>query len=325
MKAKNKWLQFTKIVLCILGITLGIYAISWLLGGAFNHSKNGISIKAITNNDQAINLNVLPKKYPKKNPNVKDPQIFAKTAYLIDGTSFYPLYSKREDEKVPIASTTKMATAITVLENYPDKLNDTVTITSKMINVEGSDIKLRPGEKITVENLLNGLLIMSGNDTAYSLAEYFGGKEKFVLEMNKKVEEIGLKNTHYKDPAGLDDDGYSTAKDLAILAAYNLKNSKFATIVKTTEKTVYSTDGKIAHELKNSNRLIHTDEPYYLPYAIGVKTGFTYGAGHALVSAGQKDGKLLISVVLNTNENTITASAKESKKLLEWGFNSWTW
>lgn len=261
---------------------------------------------------------------PKKKNDSK-PYIAAKSVYLIDAASSYPLYEKNADQRLPIASTTKMMTAIVVLENHQDKIKDVVTITPKMTNVQETTIKLRVGEKITVESLLNGLLIMSGNDAAYALAEYFGGKESFVKEMNQKVSTLGLLNTEYHDPAGLDDNGYSTAKDLAVIAAYGMRNKIFSKIINTPETTIYSCDGAIAHELKNSNRLMRQEEPSFFPYAVGGKTGFTYEAGHVLVSAAEKDGHRIISVVLNTFEYTTLASAKESKKLLEWGFDNWSW
>ena len=262
---------------------------------------------------------------PQKNSSFREPFINTKSAYLIDIDSAYPMYAKNENQKMSVASTTKMMTAIVVLENYSDRLNETVTITPKMINVIPSVIQLRAGEKITVESLLNGLLIMSGNDAAYSLADYFGGKDKFVQEMNQKVKDLGLINTQFKDPAGLDDEGYSTAKELAIIASYALRLPKFSEIVSTPQKTISSVDGRITHELTSSNRLIRPEEAYYMPEAIGIKTGFTYEAGHVLVSAAKKNNNRILSIVLNTNEVTNSASAKESKKLLEWGFNNWSW
>lgn len=312
----------------LLWLICGLLIVSGL--GLFFHNQKGWAdnnrkqIIGKTINNVSIN-NLKLAKLPSKKSETKDPQIYAKAVYLMDGETFYPLYSKEENQKLPIASTTKIATALVVLENHGDKLRDEVKITPQMVAVEGSDIKLLPGEKMTVEDLLNGLLIMSGNDTAYALADYFGGKEKFVLEMNEKVKKIGLKNTQYQDPAGLNDSGYSTARDLAVLASYALKNKKIAEIVNVSTKTIYSVDGRISHELKNSNRMMRSEEQYYFPYAIGVKTGFTDEAGHVLVSAAQKDNHRLIAVVLNTNENTLVASAKESRKLLEWGFNNWLW
>jgi len=267
----------------------------------------------------------IPTSPPEKSSSFSQPQILSKSAILVDIPSSYPLFEQNADQKVPIASTTKIATALVVLENYGDKLNDVVTITYPMINVAGSDIQLKTGEKITVQSLLKGLLIMSGNDTAYSLAAHFGGKESFVKEMNEKAKKIGLENTFFKDPAGLDDEGYSTAHDLAILGAYAMRNEKFREIVKTSETTINSIDGQITHDLKTSNRLIKTDESYYYPYAIGVKTGYTYEAGHCLVSVATKDGHTILGVILGTYEDSIFASARESRKLLDWGFTNWVW
>ncbi len=286
----------------------------------FDHSK-----KVSGETSELSSPTLSPAIIPIKKTNIPDPHIAAKAVYLMDAASFYSMYAKEENQKVPIASTTKMATALVVLENHSNKLQDVVTITSKMISVEGSDIQLLPGEKITVENLLNGLLIMSGNDTAYALADYFGGKEAFVGEMNAKVKNIGALDTEYKDPAGLNDEGFSSAKDLALIGAYALRNNKFSEIVKTSEKTISSVDGRITHDLKNSNRMLRQEEPYFYPYTMGIKTGFTNEAGHVLVSCAEKDGHKILAVVLNTNENTLTASAKESKKLLDWGFSSFTW
>lgn len=262
---------------------------------------------------------------PEKSSEASEPQIYAKSVILIDVQSAYVMYAKNSQEKVPMASTTKIMTALIVLEDYGDKLNDVVTITYPMITVEGSDIQLRVGEKITVENLLKGLLIMSGNDTAFALSTYFGGKDAFVAKMNEKAAFLRLGDLEYKDPAGLDEGSSSSARDLAILASYALRNPKFAEIVRTAESTISSFDGAIVHDLKSSNRMLKSDEQYYYPNAIGIKTGFTNEAGHCLVSAAEKDGQMILGVILNTNENTVVASAKESKKLLEWGFANWTW
>jgi len=253
------------------------------------------------------------------------PSINARAAILVDLETGYVMFRKNENLKVAIASTTKIATAITVLEDYYGNLEDIVNVSSRAAIINGSDIKLEEGEKIKVKKLLYGLLINSGNDAAYALADHFGGKEKFVSEMNAKVEKIGLKNTHYLCPAGLDDDGFSTAYDLTILARYAMRDKIFREIVRIPEMNITSEDGNIVHELKNSNRLMLPEENNYYPQAIGIKTGFTYEAGHALVSAAEQDKHTLISVVLNTFEDNHVASAGESKKLLEWGFANWRW
>lgn len=262
---------------------------------------------------------------PEKSSDTEDPQIYAKSIILVDVASSYVMFAKNSDEKIPIASTTKIMTALVILEDYSDKLNDVMTITYPMIAVEGSDIQLKVGEKMTVENLLKGLLIMSGNDTAYALAGHFGGVDPFVSRMNKKAILLGLSDTQYKDPAGLDDSGFSTAHDLAVLASYAMRNQKFHEIVSTPETTISSVDGAITHDLKSSNRMLRSEEQFFFPEVVGIKTGFTNEAGHCLASAAEKDGHEILGVILNTNENSIYASARESKKLLEWGFGNWTW
>lgn len=257
---------------------------------------------------------------PTKKQTYIEPKILAKNYILIDSNSFYTIAEKDADIFVPIASTTKIMTAIIVLENYD--LDDMVTISKNASSQTGSKIFLKNGEKISVENLLKALLISSGNDSAMALAEKIG-LEKFLEKMNQKAQYLGLSNTIFKDPAGLDDNGRSSAKDLGIMTAYALKNDKFKEIVKISETNIYSEDNQISHKLDGSNRLIKNDEPLFYEAAIGVKTGFTHEAGHCLVSAAEKNGILLISVVLNTYQAAKDASARESKKLLEWGYDNY--
>jgi D-alanyl-D-alanine carboxypeptidase (penicillin-binding protein 5/6) len=314
------------IVVVILGaMFISLIAIAWQINSDFKIDNS--NIKKV-----AGEINILPE--PEKSDLVRPPEeinedsspnVNANSIILIDVPSSYVIYEKNADSKVPIASTTKIMTAIVILDNYSDKLNDIVTINRQMINVEGSDIKLIPNERISVENLLKGLLIMSGNDTAYALATYFGGLDNFVAEMNKRAEYLGLHDTQFKDPAGLNDDGFSTAKELAILASYAMRNEKFRSIVSTSETIITSETGVVVHDLKTSNRLIKNDESLFYPNAVGIKTGFTYAAGHCLVSAAVKDNHEILGVILNTNDNSPQASARESKKLLEWGFANWTW
>jgi D-alanyl-D-alanine carboxypeptidase (penicillin-binding protein 5/6) len=205
-----------------------------------------------------------------------------------------------------------------VLENC--NLDQVIEISAKAASQIGSDTNLIIGEKMTVRNLLNCLLIMSGNDSAYALGEnYPGGLEKFVDKMNEKALALGMKNTHYLDPAGLAADAYSSAYDLSIITRYALKNKTFAEIVATPEITVNNTTGTRHHDLKNSNRLVND---YAYPGAIGVKTGYIPEAGHCLVGAAERDGHRLIAVVLNTNSDLATASATEARKLLDFGFNN---
>jgi D-alanyl-D-alanine carboxypeptidase (penicillin-binding protein 5/6) len=314
--------MFNKVlcVVCFILITVNILVL--VFENIFVPNMSGKDVKSAS---VIITPKVVLVKHPIKNEGAKNPEINAQYVYLVDKETLYPFYGKGENEKVPIASLTKIATALVVLENYPNNLSDVVDVSRRVTGITGDSIKLRYGEKITVENLLYGLLMMSGNDAAASLAEHFGGNDTFVLDMNKMVTQIGAKNTIFQDTCGLDDDGYSTAKDLAIISAHAVSNPKFAEIVKTPTKTITSTNGRVIHELKNSNRMLLADEKYFYPYATGIKTGFTTPAGHVLVSSAEKDGHIIIGVVLNTDKNTLTASAEESKKLLEWGFTNYSW
>jgi D-alanyl-D-alanine carboxypeptidase len=171
------------------------------------------------------------------------------------------------------------------------------------------------------------MLIKSGNDAAYALAEYYssdgsGNVEAFVKLMNDKAYDLGMYDTHYEDPAGLDTTGYSSAQDLFTITKYALKYKQFAEIVSTPKTVVTSTDGSIFHQLDNSNRLVGE---YNYMGAIGVKTGYMPEAGHCLVGAAKRDGHTLIVVILQTNADTATASADEARKLLDWGWQNIIW
>jgi D-alanyl-D-alanine carboxypeptidase (penicillin-binding protein 5/6) len=254
------------------------------------------------------------------------PPVFAKSYVLIDGKTGELLIGSNERAVLPVASTTKMTTALVARELF--KLDEVATVSSTVYRVPDSRIRLVPGEKITVHDLLKGLLIQSGNDAGYVLAEHYSKEEGnellFVEKMNEYVRRHGIKDTVYGDPAGLDDEkGRSTALSLAQTARLLLQDPVLASIVKTPEESVYSVDGRYVHELKNSNRLVIGDSPYYLPNVYGIKTGFTYDAGHCLVSAyTTPDGIELIGVVLNTHEYSVTASASEMRKLFVWAANN---
>ena len=250
------------------------------------------------------------------------PTASAKAMVVYDVNSSYPLYEKNADEPVPIASTTKLMTAAVVLEHYD--LDDIVTVSKEAATINGSEIYLVTGERIRVRDLLKGLLIQSGNDTAAALAEH-KGKEQFVNWMNEMAATLGMLNTRYKDPAGLDDEGRSTARDLAIVATYDIRNPVIQEIVRMQRATITSVDGEQVHELVNSNRLIDPENPLYYQYATGLKTGFTPDAGHCLVASAEKNNHTIVSVVLGTTENSAEASAKESRKLLTWTFENFSW
>lgn len=244
---------------------------------------------------------------------------------LADPDSGVILAKYDSDAKVPIASTTKIMSAIIALENY--QLDEVAIISEEATTQIGADVFLRPNEKITIENLLNCMLIKSGNDSAYAIAEQMNkdnevGIEKFVKKMNEKAKELGMDNTDYRDPAGLDVTGFSSARDLYLATKYALKFPKFREIVGKETFAAKNVDGTIWHELKNSNRLV---AEYHYPGAIGVKTGYMPEAGHVLVGAAERNGHTLISIVINTYADTPSASADEAKRLLDWGFANVSW
>ena len=247
--------------------------------------------------------------------------ILAQNYILIDFESGTILTQKDAHQQVSIASTTKIMTAIIALENYD--LEEQIVIKDRPMSSEESMIGLITDDSLNMKDLLSALLISSANDAAYALADHMG-YDKFIQRMNDKAQYFGLDDTLFKDPAGFSDEGKSSASDMAYITKYALANDTFKDIIKTTQATIVSSNG-LAYELKNSNRLIKNDEPLYYSPSIGGKTGFTYEAGHCLVSAATSNEHTLIAVVLHTDYDTNEASAEESKKLLEWGFDNYTW
>ena len=214
--------------------------------------------------------------------------VSAKSAILMDAETGRVLYSKMPDEKSLIASTTKIMTALVVCEQC--NVLDRVRIPKEAVGIEGSSVYLQEGEILTVQELLYGLMLHSGNDAAVTLAIYCGGTvENFVQLMNDKVKALGLSNTHFENPHGLDGkDHYSTARDLAILASYAMVNPIFSKIVSTQSIKAGS------RYFKNHNKLL-----WQLEGADGVKTGFTKSAGRILVSSATRMDRRLVAVTIN--------------------------
>ena len=224
------------------------------------------------------------------------------------------LYEKDMHTTRPNASTTKIVTAITVLVNC-DNLDEIITVGNRSIGVEGTSIYLRQGEQLSVRDLLYGLMLRSGNDSAVALACHVGTtEENFVTMMNKLCKDIGAKNTHFTNPHGLDNaEHYTTAYDLALITAYALSNPVFAEIVSTKHYTIPKTNVSDARYLTNKNRLLNS-----LDGCVGVKTGFTSRAGRCLVSAIKRNGVTLICVVLNCGP-----MFEESVELLNKAYNEY--
>lgn len=221
------------------------------------------------------------------------------------------LVSKNMNKKKLIASTTKIMTGIIAVES--GKLNKTVTVTDKVLESYGSNIYLSIGEKMKLKDMVYGLMMQSGNDAALMIADYLGGEEKFVKMMNKKAKQIGMKNTTFSNPHGLDEKtkNYSTAYDMALLMRYANSDPTFRKItgckkhtVKTNEKTYVWT---------NKNKLLYTYK-----YTTGGKTGYTDKARRTLVTSASKDNMHLIVVTLNDGNDF-----KNHKELYEYGFDNY--
>lgn len=234
--------------------------------------------------------------------------ISAKKAVLMDADTGRLLYEKDADSRSLIASTTKIMTALLICEQC--NVLDRMKIPAEAVGIEGSSMYLREGEVLTLQELLYGLMLSSGNDAAVALAIYCGGTvEGFVQMMNDKAFRLGLQGTHFENPNGLDNPNhYSTARDLAVLAAYAMKNSIFYQTV-STKSVRFGGRG-----LQNHNKLL-----WRVDGADGVKTGYTKAAGRILVSSATRQGRRLICVTINDGNDW-----QDHSNLLEEGFSRYT-
>lgn len=230
--------------------------------------------------------------------------ISAQKAILLDAATGRVLYEKNADEQSLIASTTKIMTALVVCEQC--NVLDRMRIPKEAVGIEGSSMYLQEGEVLTIQELLYGLMLRSGNDAAVALAIYCGGTvEGFAELMNDKARVLGMSESHFVNPNGLDaPEHYSTARDLAILAAYAMENPIFYKTVSAKTVTVGN------RYLRNHNKLL-----WQLEGADGVKTGYTKAAGRILVSSATRDGRRLIAVTINAPDDW-----NDHRALLEDGF-----
>ncbi len=238
--------------------------------------------------------------------------ISAESAILVEQGSMRVLYEKSAHEKMPMASTTKIMTTILLIES--GDLNRQLTITNEMLaGVEGSSVGFRAGNVVTCADLAYGMMLASGNDAANVAAIYMAGSlEKFADMMNEKAAQIGMMDTHFVTPSGLDaDEHYSTAYDMALLASYAMDNPIFAEIAATTVHPITCGDPAQTVYFSNHNRLLKTYEG-----AKGVKTGFTKKSGRCLVSYAERNGVNLIAVTLKAPDDW-----NDHKSLFDYGFS----
>lgn len=240
----------------------------------------------------------------------RGPKVYATAAVLIESKSGAILYAKNADLRRAPASTTKIMTAIVALEK--GNLNKIITVSPRAARTGGSTIHLKPGDRLSLKELLEGVMLRSGNDGSMAVAEGVAGSiQNFTELMNLKAKEIGAVNTNFRNPHGLRSPShYTTALDLALMARYGLANRFFADLVKKKTALLEWEERRKSVEVRNTNRLL-----WYLEGADGVKTGTTNEAGHCLVASATRDQKQLIAVVLNSGDRW-----GDSQRLLEYGF-----
>jgi len=240
----------------------------------------------------------------------EEPKINADSAIVMDMESGRILYEKNADKVRPMASTTKIMTAVVALEN--SNLDEIVTVSRNAAAIGGSRFGLSTGDKYRLIDLLYGMMLCSGNDAAIAVAEHVGGTvENFVRMMNEKAWQIGARNTRFGNPHGLDqDDHYTTAYDLALITRYALENKTFNTIVSTKTAVIGN------RTITNTNEMLGMYEG-----ADGVKTGYTGLAGRCLVTSATRNGMRLISVVLHCSSRT--QRALSSRSILDFAFGKY--
>lgn len=255
--------------------------------------------------------------YPILNSRIPEPRVDAQAFLVFDTDSGRTLYSRNADIELPIASLTKIVSAMVILDNY--NLNDIVTVASGSVRVDGEKQDLYLAEELKVIDLLQMMLIQSSNDAAYALLEH--GKIQglnFVQKMNEKASDIGMKESLFLDPAGLDDGAYSTAKDLKQMIEYSRKNySELWSITRTRTKTIISADEKFRHDIVSTNKLFDL-----VPAIEGGKTGYTEGALGCMILITQvpNDSSKIVTIVLGS-----TGRFADTNALVTWIFKAYRW
>src|SRR5690625_3462707 len=246
--------------------------------------------------------------FPTIGQSVEQLHVSANNSVLIESTSGRVLYEKRAHEQKPVASITKVMTAIVAIEH--GNLADKVQASNHAVHMTGSSIYLQEDEKINLEDLLYGLMLRSGNDAAVAIAEHIGGSEEgFVYLMNEKAKYLGMTNTNFQNAHGLDEEGhYSSAYDIALLMRYAMENDIFREISSTQS---YQSKNR-TYPWNNKNKLLTR----YYEHCTGGKTGYTSNAGRTLVTTAEKDDLELVTVTLNAPDDW-----NDHRALFDWGYD----
>jgi D-alanyl-D-alanine carboxypeptidase (penicillin-binding protein 5/6) len=287
-----------------------------LLGVVATHPSTGI---ASTPPPTPVPPNASPSPFPTAlhtpTPSTVAPRLTSPSAVLEDLDTGQVLYAKKAVQQRPIASITKIMTALVVLEEASP--GEEVVVSAKAARTRASQLGLITGERISIRQLLYALLMQSSNDAAVALAEHVGGSVAgFVDLMNRKAEEIGIHRTRFRDPAGLEDRGYSTAKDVAAVVRAAYMEPLFARITRTKFHKIPAPSGR-ARRIQNRNILL-----WLYPGAIGAKTGFTTPAKHCLVAAADRGRIRLIAVVLGSGGDDAAGAFDDGAALLNFGYEA---
>jgi D-alanyl-D-alanine carboxypeptidase (penicillin-binding protein 5/6) len=249
------------------------------------------------------------------------PHIDSKACIVVDAVNGQVLFEKAADERRPVASTQKLLSALVAVETLDMK--KTITVTAADTKCEPTKLYLKAGEQLPLGTVLTGMLIKSYNDAAQCVARCAGGSVPgFATLMNRRAAQLGMRNSHFKNPHGLPADGqFSTARDMSKLARVVLFNPTIRNIVSRYEVTIKRGDGR-TRKIQNTNFLLKPDSSYYLPQCTGMKTGFTNAAGKCLISSATLRGRSVICVLLGAwekgGEKSSIMAWRESKALLQW-------
>lgn len=300
---KNK----ISICLAVIAITMSVFMPYYISGMVENTENTGaVNIEKIANASTSSTVNSI---------DLEEPNITADYAILIEAATGRVIYEKNADEKAYPASTTKMLTCVLAIEK--GDLDKTLSVSQRAAWTEDPYVGFQQGDMLKEHDLLKALMMVSDNSSAVVLAEGIGGSvEGFAKMMNDKAKEIGLTNSHFVTPNGLpDDDHYSTARDMAKIAAYGWHNEKFREFSGTEMDTIeWVSPVNKRMVVKNSNKLLGT-----MPGVNGIKTGWTNAAGGCLAASAKRDGVQLIAVVLHSDD--VNTRFTEAGKLLEYGFS----
>lgn len=316
IKPNKKKLKIIGIIILLI-----LSSILFLLTGpqTFNLVESKVTsenLKETVKFESTVLAETIPVKEPKIeiiSKNIEPSKTTAVAAIAFDTQTRQTLFQKNIHQRLAPASTTKIMTAIIASEYFAS--GDLLTVPPEAV-IKGSSMGLVAGERLTFRGLLYGLMLNSGNDAAFTVAmNYPGGYDAFVAKMNERVNEIGLENTHFDNPAGFDSQTqYSSAYDLLQIGKAAIINAKLGRVFSTKETSVTSIDKLQIHDLKNLNKLLNQDG------VVGIKTGTTEKAGESFVGLVEKNGHTVLTVMLNSEDRF-----GETKKLIDWIFENYSW